>query len=195
MAITNYELKIKKRIQLVHIAAAELGLLDPKRHNTDPDDEYHIVLARWHRPGTRQPVTSSTQMSCQQLGELLDFMKALGFKLRPRTGLPQRGTRGKATERIPQAHNASTWRKYDSSMQGLKNELCDLARARFGDSWEAPLNSLCQRFGVKRWQWLDVAHGKELKAVILRMNAADKARAEAVSRGGAEVAEKDEIPF
>jgi hypothetical protein len=65
-------------------------------------------------------------------------------------------------------------KKYASSLDGLKAEICDLARERFGDGppsdiWEEPLNNLCIRFGVKRWQWLDVAHGKEIKAALIRL--------------------------
>lgn len=81
---------------------------------------------------------------------------------------PRRG------ERIPQAHNSRTWKKYDSSIQGLRDEICDLAKARWGmESWERSLNSLCNRFGVKRWQWLDYSHGRELKSTIIRMQSAD----------------------
>ncbi len=170
--VANYDLKIKKRIQLVHIAANELGLIDPKKHETDPDDKYHLILRRWNRPGTRQPVTSSTQMNYAQLGELLDFFKTLGFKLRSGSH-----TKPRSHEEKPKP----AWKKYESSLAGLKDEICNLAWVRWGgikpgpgvspDSvWESPLNNFCQRFGVKRWQWLDVAHGKEVKNAILRLN-------------------------
>jgi hypothetical protein len=158
---SNYDLKIKKRIQLVHIAASELGLLDPKRHNTDPDDDYHRILARWNRQGTRQPVTSSTQMSYQQLGELLDFFKAQGFKLRtaPRTAPHQPlPLRGEATAVQTPA------KKYPSSMQGLRDEIKGLAQARWGEGWSGSLNSLCRRFGIEHYNFLDLAHGKAIKA-------------------------------
>ncbi len=188
MAISNYDLKIKKRIQLVHIAANELGLLDPKKHETDPDDEYHVILARWNRPGTRQPVTSSLQMNYQQLGELLDFLKALGFKIRR-----------KATETRPgdvEATKEQSWKKYESSLAGLKQEVCSLAAERFGESWELPLNNLCRRFGVKRWQWLDVNHGKAVKAALLRLqNTAGSPQAEAKGDEDRREATEDNIPF
>jgi hypothetical protein len=58
---------------------------------------------------------------------------------------------------------------YESSIQGLKDEICDLAKARFGESWELPLNNFCLRFGIKRWQWLDVAHGRAVKEALLRL--------------------------
>ena len=185
---SNYDLKIKQRIKLVHIAANELGLLDPKRHNTDPDDEYHTILARWHRPGTRQLVTSSTQMSYQQLGELLEFFKALGFRFK-------KGSSGSNDSNgLNGLNKKGSWKKYDSSMQGLKDELCDLARGRFGvDGWEQPLNSLCQRCGVKRWQWLDVAHAKSVKEILHRMNRDDARQQQ--KPFATEGTEKNEVPF
>jgi hypothetical protein len=171
---SNYDLKIKTRIKLVHIAASALGLLDPKRHNTDPDDDYHRVLARWNRQGSRQPVTSSLQMNYQQLGELLEFFTGLGFKLKKQgSGVnrpsPTSPTRGEATSEA-----RPSWKKYDSSIQGLRDEIADLAKARWGESWEMSLNSLCRRFGVRHWKWLDVAHGKEIKKTIQRMQSAER---------------------
>ncbi len=156
----NHDLKIKKRIMLIHIAASELGFLDPKRHETDPEDDYHTILRRWNRRGTRQPVTSSLQMSYQQLGELLDFFKGLGFKLKSKPS---------SVTSASSAVNKSSRKKYESSTKGLKDEICDLARERFGESWELPLNNFCIRFGVKRWQWLDVSHGRAVKQALFRL--------------------------
>ncbi len=160
---TNHDLKIRKRIQLVHIAANELGLLDPKRHETDPDDKYHLILQRWNRQGTRQPVTSSTQMTYQQLGELLTFLKALGFKIRnKKTDRPAGGA--------DRGQTKPEWKKYESSVKGIKEEICDLARQRWGEEkWESALNALVRGFGVGHWKWLDVSHGKAVKAAIIRL--------------------------
>ncbi|MEK6744274.1 MAG: phage protein GemA/Gp16 family protein [Nitrospirota bacterium] len=163
---TNHDLKIRKRVQLVHIAANELGLLDPKKHDTDPDDEYHTILKRWNRPGTRQPVTSSLQMSYQQLGELLDFMTALGFKLKSKG--PGSGVQG-PVHPSPQPSPPrveGTSKKYASSLDGLREEITDLARERWGDSWEQSLNKLCRKFGVSHWRFLNVNHGKAVKQRI-----------------------------
>lgn len=170
--LTNYAIKLRKRIQLVHIAANELGILDPKRHETDPDDEYHLILRRWNRPGTKQPVTSSTQMSYQQLGELLAFMKALGFKLRPRR------------ESRPSPHPSSherrgrDWKKYPSSMQGLRDEIRDLAEKRWGESWERSLIALCRKFGVSHWRFLDMNHAKAVKQRLITWEASDDGQGE-----------------
>lgn len=199
---TNHDLKIKKRVQLVHIAANELGLLDPKKHDTDPEDEYHAILKRWNRPGTRQPVTSSLQMSYQQLGELLDFFTALGFKLKKAVRSAECGARNKGLPSSPAVPSASSAvkKKYESSIVGLKEEIKDLAIARWTESgWEQPLNNFCRRFGIQRWQWLDVAHGKSVKEALLRLQQGDTETPDSITRGqavrGPGDAEKDQIPF
>src|SRR5574341_744574 len=148
---THYDQKRAKLIKMVHIAANELRLLDPKRHESDLDDEYHLLLRQWNRPGTRQPVTSSTQMSTEQLSELYRHLKRLGFKVRPKDS---------SAASAPPREKDSSWKKYPSSIDGLRQELCDLAKERWGLEWERPLNSLCIHFGVRHWKWLDVAHAK-----------------------------------
>ncbi len=157
---SNYDAKIKKRVQLVHIAAAELGLLDPKKHETDPDDQYHMILRRWNRPGTRQPVTSSLQMNYAQLGELLDFFKTLGFKLKKSVRSSEFVVRSKDNP-SPQP---SQWKKYESSLAGLKLEIRDLAKARWPDTWSSSLNALCRKFGVDHYNFLNVNHAKAVKS-------------------------------
>lgn len=162
---TNHDLKIKKRIQLVHIAANELGLLDPKQHETDPEDEYHLILKRWNRPGTRQPITSSKQMSYEQLGELLTFLEALGFKLKKKA----------APSSAPSAPLREK-KKYASSLDGLREEITDLARQRWGEEWERSLNALCRKFGVSHWRFLNVDHGKAVKQRIRSWEESDGQR-------------------
>jgi hypothetical protein len=168
---TSYDIKIKTRIKLVHIAKNELRL---------DEQNYRAILAQWNRQGTRQPVTSSLQMTHGQLGELLEFFKGLGFKLRTAgqgSGVKGHGSSSPAVPSAPSAVNKNSWKKYDSSLDGLKKEICDLAKERWGhgsgvmgqESWEISLNNVCIRFGVKRWQRLDVAHGKEIKAFFLRL--------------------------
>lgn len=66
----------------------------------------------------------------------------------------------------PRVHRPSSPR-YPSSLTGLRSEIRDLAQSRYGASWEEPLNKLCLRFGVKRHQWIDVAHGKEIKRFLM----------------------------
>jgi hypothetical protein len=188
---TNYDQKRARLIKMVHIAANELGLLNPKRHETDPDDEYHLLLRQWNRPGTRQPVTSSTQMSTAQLGELYRHMKRLGFRVRRRE---------QSAERRESKPHAPSPMRYASSLQGLREEIVDLAKQRWGAdrSWEQPLNNFCRRFGISKWQWLDVAHGKEVKAAIIRLRNAECGMRNENQTGATESTEdteKDEVPF
>lgn len=69
----------------------------------------------------------------------------------------------------PKLRTPNSGRSYTSSLKGLRDEICDLARERFGESWELPLNNFCVRFGVKRWQWLNVSHGRAVKAALVRL--------------------------
>lgn len=152
---TNYDAKIKTRIKLVHIAKHELHL---------DDDNYRAILSQWKKQGTRQPAESSKDLTWHQLGELLIYFKGLGFKIRSQES-------GVRSQDKTTPEKKESWKKYESSITGLKEEICDLAKARFGgDAWELPLNSFCARFGVKRWQWLDVSHGRAVKAALLRLS-------------------------
>ena len=144
------DLRKKKRIQLVHVAKHQLGLTD---------DNYRAILSQWS-------VASSKDMSLFQLGQLLDYFKVLGFRGRP-------GYKALASPSSAYSAPLREKKKYASTIAGLKDEITDLAKARWGGAWELPLNNFCLRFGIKRWQWLDVAHGKEVKAVLLRLQRSD----------------------
>jgi hypothetical protein len=71
---------------------------------------------------------------------------------------PTSPTRGEAT---------ASAKKYPSSMQGLRDEIKDLAKARWGESWSSSLNSLCRRFGIEHYNFLDLAHGKAVKQRLI----------------------------
>ena len=43
--------------------------------------------------------------------------------------------------------NGLNHKRYESSKQGLIDEIKDLAKARFGEDYAAPLNAFCARFG------------------------------------------------
>ncbi|HHT9137365.1 MAG TPA: hypothetical protein ACFYEK_09010 [Candidatus Wunengus sp. YC60] len=43
--------------------------------------------------------------------------------------------------------NGLNRKRYESSKQGLIQEIRDIARDRFGDDYAAPLNAFCARFG------------------------------------------------
>lgn len=147
---TVRDLRIKKRIQLVHVAKSQLGL---------DDGAYRLILSQWN-------VTSSKQMTLRQLEDLLLYFKSIGF-------------RGKPGHAAVAAHSAlraphSALKKYPSTMQGLRDEIADLARARWGETWEHSLNTLCRKFGVDHHRFIDISHGKAIKAAIIRMQSAPK---------------------
>ena len=125
---SNYDQKRAKLIKLAHIAANELGLISQGPGSgvkgQGMEDEYHLILRRWNRPGTRQPVTSSLQMSTAQLDELLLFFKGLGFKVKRKSG--------DADKRESGTSASTHQRMYASSLTGLKDEICDLAKKRWG---------------------------------------------------------------
>ena len=50
----------------------------------------------------------------------------------------------KAGTRKPETANR---KRYESSRQGLIEEIKDIAKARFGDEYAHPLNAFCARFG------------------------------------------------
>lgn len=124
----------KKQVQLIHIAKKNLNM---------NDDEYRLVLSRWN-------VTTCKDLSYRQAGEVIDYFKAIGFKLQSKR--PRRANDGK---------------QYASSLQGLREEIVDLARERFGDTWERSLINLCRRYGVTHYRWTDMRHGKEIKRFLV----------------------------
>jgi len=100
------------------------------------DDEYRLML------NERYWVNSCKDLTFEEASDLIDHFRKLGFRI---TGKKKAG------------------KKYESSRRGLIREVEDLARERYGEGWEEPLNALCRRFGTYRYQWLDVAHAKEVK--------------------------------
>lgn len=83
----------------------------------------------------------------------------------------------------PSASSADK-KKYASSMAGLREEIKDLAKARWPDTWSSSLNNLCRKFGVDHHNFLDMSHAKAVKQRLINWN-----------REGAEGAKKDEVPF
>ena len=111
------------------------------RLHLDQDDYRQILRERYG-------VETSKDLTTAQASDLLEYFTGLGFppRQRERTPLP----------------------KHESSLPGLREEVRDLARERWGNGWERSLNALCRRFGVDRWQWLDVKHAKAIKAWLIK---------------------------
>ncbi len=61
--------------------------------------------------------------------------------------------------------------RYESSLDGLRREVADIARERFGEDFEKPLNALCKKFGVDRFRWLNVAHAKAIRDRLKELQA------------------------
>lgn len=62
--------------------------------------------------------------------------------------------------------------RYESSIEGLRKEVADLARERFGEDYERPLNALCRKFGVGHYRWLNVATAKAIRERLKQLQAA-----------------------
>ena len=124
------------------ITAKQIKLIHIGKNSLRLDqDEYRMILRE------RYGVETSKDLTTEEASDLLEYFRGLGFPLqRP--------------ERAPLP-------KHESSLFGLREEVRDLALMRWGEGWERPLNALCRRFGVDRWQWLDVKHGKAIKAWLM----------------------------
>jgi len=134
--------KIEKiQIKLIKIAQKQIGL---------SDDEYRTILS------DRYWVNSCTQLSYKDASDLIDHFKELGFRMKVK--------RGKQSMQRPR-----DVKRYKSSRAGLIEEIEDIARERFGEGWEVPLNALCRKFGVEKYRWLDISHGKVIKARLKEM--------------------------
>lgn len=134
--------KIEKiQIKLIKIAQKQIGL---------SDDEYRTILS------DRYWVNSCTDLSYKDASDLIDYFKELGFRVKVK--------RGKGSTQLPK-----DLKRYKSSRSGLIEEIEDIAKQRYGEGWEAPLNALCRKFGVQRYQWLDISHGKAVKRRLLEM--------------------------
>ncbi len=85
---------------------------------------------------------------------------------------------------------------YASSMQGLRAEICDLARARWGDAWSSSLNNLCRKFGVDHYNFLNFAHGKAVKAWFVKNHSSEsRVRSSEKLQGWGDQPLPEEPPF
>lgn len=61
--------------------------------------------------------------------------------------------------------------RYESSLDGLRREVADLARERFGEEFERPLNAFCRKFGIGHYRWLNVACAKVVRERLKELQA------------------------
>jgi hypothetical protein len=134
----------KIQIKLIKIGQKQIGL---------SDEQYRDMLS------DRYWKHSCTELTYKEASDLIDHFKTLGFAVTPPS--PSYVKRG-------QAKRGGVTR-YESSIAGLRQEIADIARERFGRDFESPLNALCKKFKVDHWKFLNVATGKEIKAALIRM--------------------------
>ena len=88
--------------------------------------------------------TSSKDLTPFEFDRVMRHLRRLGFRYRKKGG-------------------------FESSRKGLIEEIEALARERWGEGFERPLNSFCTCFEVEHYRWLDVRHAKAVKKALLRM--------------------------
>ena len=134
----------RKQEQIIHILEQQLvskGLLD--------DKGYHLLLMKWFG---RQ---SSRDLTHEEASLLIDRLVKMGGVIshgRGRT-IPSRGSREQ------------------SSVEGLRNEVLQIAKERYGEQFERPLAALCRKLNIEDYRTMDVRHGKALKETLLRLQA------------------------
>jgi hypothetical protein len=139
----------RKQKQIIHILEHQLvrkGLLD--------DRGYHLMLMGWFGKG------SSRDLTHEEASFLIDQLVKMGGVI---TWAPKHAGQGR---RIP-AHRFAE----ESSIEGLRHEVIQLAKERYGEDFERPLAALCRRFEIDDYRSMDIRHAKALKETLLRMEA------------------------
>jgi len=115
------------------------------------DEKYREILS------DRYWKHSCTELTYAEASDLIDYFKTLGFEVMPSRLTP----------------HVSRAKKYESSIAGLREEICDIAQKRWGGHWEQSLNKLLHnRFGVHHWKFLNVDKGVRAKKALFAMQAA-----------------------
>jgi hypothetical protein len=57
----------------------------------------------------------------------------------------------------------------ESSIEGLRHEVIQLARERYGNDFERPLVALCKKLHIDDYKRMDVRHAKAIKETLLRL--------------------------
>jgi hypothetical protein len=94
----------------------------------------------------------------------------------PSLPLPQGEVTPSTTNTHPRQERwgSGLW-KYESSISGLKKEICDMAEERWGDGYVIPLNLwLKNKYGVEHWRFLDVTNAKKAKIGLTIMKKRDE---------------------
>jgi hypothetical protein len=139
------ELATKKQKQIIHILEHQLinkRLLD--------DKGYHRMLMEWFGRG------SSKDLTREEASFLIDRLVKMGGVI----------THDSHTRPIP-AHRFEE----ESSIEGLRHEVMQLAKERYGEDFERPLAALCKKLHIDDYTQMDVRHAKAIKEALLRLEA------------------------
>ncbi len=135
----------KNQKQIIHILEHQLidkGLLD--------DKGYHLMLIEWFGRG------SSRDLTREEASSLIDRLVKMGGVI----------THGSHTRPIP-AHGFGE----ESSIWGLRHEVMQLAKERYGEDFDRPLAALCRKLHIDDYTSMDVRHAKAIKEALLRLEA------------------------
>lgn len=129
----------KKQEQVIHILEQQLI-----RKGVLDDRGYRLLLNGWFG---RQ---SSADLTREEASLLIERLVRMGGVI---TSVRKRGVR---------LHE-------ESSIEGLRREVVQIARERYGEDFEKPLKALCARLNIPDYRSMDVRHGKVLKETLLRL--------------------------
>jgi hypothetical protein len=134
----------RKQKQLIHILERQLidkALLD--------DKGYHLMLMGWFGKA------SSKELTSEEASFLIHQLVRMG---------------GVITE-SPEQHRRIPTHRFDeeSSVEGLRHEVLQLAKERYGEDFEKPLAALCRKLHIDDYNKMDVRHAKAIKEALIRL--------------------------
>jgi Bacteriophage Mu, GemA protein len=136
----------KKQKQIIHILEHQLimkGLLDEKR--------YRLVLMGMFGK------ESSRDLSHAEASQFIDQLLKMGGG----TTAPKQDDHGQS---VPATRFIEP-----GSLEGLRREVIQLAKERYGDAFEKPLAALCGKLHIDDYTSMDVRHAKAVKETLLRL--------------------------
>ena len=135
--------------QIIHVLEHQLiekGLLD--------DEGYHsLLMGRFGKRSSRDLTREEASLLIEELIRMGGVTSGQPKRISPRRRLKAGGFRE------------------ESSVGGLRLEVVDIARERYGKDFEKPLAALCRKLNVEDYRSMDVRHGKALKDALLRLQA------------------------
>lgn len=137
-----------KQKQIIHVLEHQLiqkGLLD--------DEGYHRLLMR------RFGKQSSRDLTREEASSLIEELVRMG------------GVISRQPKHSGRSGIAASGIHEESSIEGLRLEVVEIAMERYGENFERPLAALCRKLNIEDYRSMDVRHGKALKDALLRLQA------------------------